>query len=80
MGVYSDEEGKLHYGEPEDKGKRLMCAKCGKPIRVGQVIGYEPAPNKITHVEPKCADTKPLGAGARDPQWAKDAYRKRRAR
>ena len=78
MGVYSDEEGGLYYGEPEDEGKRLMCVKCKKPIRVKQVVSYEPVPNTITHVEPKCADAKPLGAGPRDPQWAKEAYRKRR--
>ncbi len=58
MGVYSDDKGKLYYGEPEDKGKKLMCAKCGKPICIGQQVSYEPVPNTITHVVPKCEDIK----------------------
>lgn len=58
MGVYSDGKGALLYGEPEDEGKKLMCAKCGKPICIGQQVAYEPAKNTITHVEPKCGAIK----------------------
>ena len=58
MGVYT-KDGETYYGEPEDEGKRLVCAACGNPIRVGQVVAYEPKPNRITHVEPKCEATKP---------------------
>ena len=54
MGVYSDESGRIYYGEPEDKGKTLVCEKCGRPICIGQQVAYEPAPNTITHVEPTC--------------------------
>ena len=75
MGVYGDKDGNIYYGEPEDEGKRLVCAMCGKPIRVSQTVAYEPAPNTVTHVEPKCADAAPLGAGPRDPMAAKRLYR-----
>ncbi len=59
MGVYT-KDGQTYFGEPKDEGKRLVCANCGQPICVGQIVAYEPGPNKITHVEPKCVDTKPL--------------------
>ena len=58
MGVYSDGKGGMVFGEPEDKGKRLVCAKCGNPICIGQQVSYEPAKNTITHVVPKCEDIK----------------------
>ena len=56
MPVHSDGKGGLLIGEPSDKGKKMVCADCGKPIYIGQQVGYEPRENRLTHVEPKCED------------------------
>ncbi len=66
MGVYGKEgDDQTYFGEPGDEGKLLRCANCGQPIRLGQTVAYEPGPNRITHVEPKCEDMKPLKGGTR---------------